>query len=82
MADEDTSNGMLSANVAQAAKVVFSIRAGQSCVRLRGEAQLIGKGDPKALAAVVDSENALWIGYASWLVSWHARFLNWLVVRE
>src|SRR4029077_16994601 len=80
MADEDTSNGMLSANVAQAAKVVFSIRAGQSCVRLRGEAQLIGKGEPKALAAVVDSENALWIGYASWLVSWHARFLNWLLV--
>jgi len=82
MADEDTSNGMLSANVSQAAKVVFSIGACKRSVRLRREAQFIGKGEANALAAIVDGENALWIGYASWLVSWHAKFLNRFVVRE
>ena len=74
MADEDTSNGMLSANVAQTTKVVFAIRAGECGVGLRREAEFVGKREAKSLAAVVDGENALWDVSLSRLVSWHVKF--------
>jgi hypothetical protein len=79
MADEDTSNGMLSANVAQAPNVVFAIRARECCVRLRRQAQLVGEREAKPLAAVVDGQNALWsVVDSSWFVIWHAVVrLNW-----
>jgi hypothetical protein len=57
MAHEDTRNGMLPANLAQAAQIVAAIGAQEGGERLGGEAEFVRKCKTDSLAAIIDRQD-------------------------
>jgi hypothetical protein len=83
--DNDVPNRVAHAQFAQALQIGEAIFAHDYGERLRRQTQLVGKGKPNSLAAIVHRKNAA--GLSAWLGSifaflFHYSAHRWVIIRE